>query len=380
MENREKVKILQDLIQIHSVNGNETEVADYLQKLFAKHGITAKVDQFGDRRANLITEIGAGATNRILGLTGHMDTVAVANPDTWQHPPFSGEIVDDRIYGRGAADMKSGLAAQAITLIELVEQNQLPAGKVRFIATAGEEFGAPGSYRLEKQGIANDLTALIVGEPTSGNVIYAHSGSMNYEVTSIGKSCHSSHPDQGINAITGLLKFIEEEQHLFDNVPDDDYLGKIQHSITVINGGNQVNTIPDRASLRGNIRPTAIFDNAKVISRLNSVIEYINHTTPYQLELNIVQSFQPISTVPTDPFIQTALAAAQRNFPNEVKLAIINGATDASVFTLHRPDLPVAVLGCDAWNQAHQNDEYTSLASYFATIKTYQQIIKDFFA
>ena len=93
-----------------------------------------------------------------------------------------------------------------------------------------------------------------------------------------------------------------------------------------------------------------------------------------------MQSFQPISTAPTNPFIQIALTAAQRNFPNKVKLAIINGATDASVFTLHRPDLPVVVLGCDAWNQAHQNDEYTSLASYFATIKTYQQTIKDFFA
>lgn len=380
MENREKVKILQELIQIHSVNGNEAEVADYLQKLLANHGITAKVDKFGDRRANLIAEIGNSENKQILGLTGHMDTVAVANPDTWQHPPFSGEVVDDRVYGRGAADMKSGLAAQVIALIELVEQNKFPAGKVRLIATAGEELGTPGAYRLEKQGIATDLTALVVGEPTGGNVIYAHSGSMNYEVTSIGKSCHSSHPEQGINAIAGLLKFIEEEQHLFDNVPDDDYLGKIQHSITVINGGSQVNIIPDQASLRGNIRPTAVFDNPKVINRLNNVIEYINHTTPYQLELNIVQDFQPIATAPDHNFVQTALTAAQRNFPNEVKLGIINGATDASVFTLQRPDLPVVVLGCDSWNQAHQNDEYTTLSSFFATIKTYQQTIKDFFA
>lgn len=363
MEVSEKVKVLQDLIKIHSVNGNEVEVAHYLQKLLASHGIDSKVDEFGDRRANLIAEIGTGESKKILGLTGHQDTVAVPNLDRWQHDPFGGEISGDYIFGRGAADMKSGLAAQAIVLIELKEAGQLPSGTVRFIATAGEELGTPGAYRLQKQGIADDLDALVVGEPTGGNVIFAHSGSMNYRVTSYGKSCHSSHPQNGINAIEGLLKFIEEEKHLFDNTKDDQYLGKVQHSITVIDGGSQVNTIPDSASLHGNIRPTAAFNNVKVADRLNDALEYINHTTPFQLELKIIQDFYPIATEPNNDFVQIALNAAQRNYPNDIKLDIINGATDASVFTLNRPDLPVVILGCDDWNAAHQNDEYTTIST-----------------
>lgn len=305
--------------------------------------------------------------------------MAVPNPDRWQHDPFGGEINGDYVFGRGAADMKSGLAAQAIVLIELKEAGQLPSGTVRFIATAGEELGTPGAYRLQKQGVADDLDALVVGEPTGGNVIFAHSGSMNYRVTSYGKSCHSSHPQNGINAIEGLLKFIEEEKHLFDNSKDDQYLGKVQHSITVIDGGSQVNTIPDSASLQGNIRPTAAFNNVKVADRLNDALEYINHTTPFQLELKIIQDFYPIATEPNNDFVQIALNAAQRNYPNDIKLDIINGATDASVFTLNRPDLPVVILGCDDWNAAHQNDEYTTISSYVATIKAYKQIIRDFF-
>ncbi len=202
---------------------------------------------------------------------------------------------------------------------------------------------------------------------------------MNYRVTSYGKSCHSSHPQNGINAIEGLLKFIEEEKHLFDNSKDDQYLGKVQHSITVIDGGSQVNTIPDSASLHGNIRPTAAFNNVKVADRLNDALEYINHTTPFQLELKIIQDFYPIATEPNNDFVQIALNAAQRNYPNDIKLDIINGATDASVFTLNRPDLPVVILGCDDWNAAHQNDEYTTISSYVATIKAYKQIIRDFF-
>lgn len=380
METSEKVKVLQDLIQIHTVNGNEAEVAHYLQKLLSTHDIEVKVDEFGDRRANLIAEIGTGEDSRILGFTGHQDTVAVPNPDRWQYPPFSGEIVGDRVYGRGSADMKSGLAAQALALIELKEAGQLPAGKVRFIATAGEELGTPGAYRLEKQGAAADLDALVVGEPTGGNVIFAHSGSMNYRVTSFGKSCHSSHPDQGINAIEGLLKFVEEEKHLFDDAKDDQYLGKVQHSITIFNGGDQVNTIPDSATLHGNIRPTAVFNNEKVIDRLQDTLEYINHTTPFQLELKVIQDFYPIATDPANQFVQISLDAAQRNYPNDVKLDIINGATDASVFTLHRPELPVVVLGCDSWNAAHQTDEFTTISSYLATIKAYKQIVRNFFS
>lgn len=379
MEPSAQVKVLQDLIQIHSANGNEIEVAKYLQKLLADHGITATVDEFGDRRANLTAQLGQGKDDRILGLTGHMDTVAVSNPKSWQHDPFGGNIVGDKLYGRGAADMKSGLAAQAIALIELKEAKALPTGTVKFIATAGEELGTPGAFRLEKQGVAKDLDALVVGEPTGGNVIFAHSGSMNYEVDSIGKSAHSSMPDRGVNAITGLLKYVEAEHGLFDDVPRDPYLGPVQHSVTVIEGGDQVNTIPDHAKLQGNIRPTAAFDNQAVADRLNEVIDRINHQTPYQLKLNIFQDYHPISTDPASDFVQAALAAAQKNYPHAVKTDIINGATDASVFTVDRPGLPVIVLGSDSWDVAHQTDEFTTIPSYLATVKTYQAIIKHFF-
>lgn len=348
METNEQVRILQDLIRIHSVNGNEIAVADYLEKLLRSHDIDVTVDAFGDRRANLIAQIGDGTDPRILGFTGHMDTVAVPDPTRWQHDPFGGEVVSGHIYGRGAADMKSGLAAQAIALIELKEAGHLPAGTLKFIATAGEELGTPGAWRLEKQGVADGLDALVVGEPTGGNVVFAHSGSITYRITSIGKSVHSSHPDQRINAIDGLLHFIEQERALFGDVADDQYLGKVQHSITIIEGGKQANTIPDQAQLFGNIRPTAAFNNQAVTDRLNDLVDQVNHQTPFQLELKVTQSFGPILTKLDNDFVQLALHAAQRNYPNDVELKTINGATDASVFTLNRPDLPVVVLGCDS--------------------------------
>lgn len=380
MDKEKQAKILKDLIQINSVNGNEIDVAAYLAKLFEQYGFKTEIDAFGDRRANLIVEFGSDSSKRVLGVTGHMDTVAISNRNNWHHDPFGAETQGDRLYGRGAADMKSGLAAQVIALIELKESGWQPDGKIRFIATAGEEYGTPGANRLEERGIAKDLDALIVGEPTGGNIVYATSGSYNYQVICKGRSAHSSMPERGVNAVSGLARFIELEDRLFDNVPLDQYLGNVKHSITILKAGDQVNTIPDHAELRGNIRPTRAFDNQKVTQRLNQAIDYLNQTTDYQLSLNILNDWWPIATDPQNELVKLALTASKNSYQKDPELTIINGATDASVFVKHRPELPVIVLGADEWSRAHQVDEYTTWSSYFATISAYQTIMRDFFA
>ncbi len=380
MDKEKQAKILKDLIQINSVNGNEIDVAAYLAKLFEQYGFKTEIDAFGDRRANLIVEFGSDSSKRVLGVTGHMDTVAIGNRNNWHHDPFGAETQGDRLYGRGAADMKSGLAAQVIALIELKESGWQPDGKIRFIATAGEEYGTPGANRLEERGIAKDLDALIVGEPTGGNIVYATSGSYNYQVICKGRSAHSSMPERGVNAVSGLARFIELEDRLFDNVPLDQYLGSVKHSITILKAGDQVNTIPDHAELRGNIRPTRAFDNQKVTQRFNQAIDYLNQTTDYQLSLNILNDWWPIATDPQNELVKLALTASKNSYQKDPELTIINGATDASVFVKHRPELPVIVLGADEWSRAHQVDEYTTWSSYFATISAYQTIMRDFFA
>ena len=381
MEKTEKLKILTDLIAIPTVNQNEAAVANYLQDLFQAHGLTATVDEFTPGRANLILEVGAG--DHVLGITGHMDTVAVGEEKFWQHPPFEAAIDGDRIYGRGAADMKSGLAAQVLALIELVSVGKLP-GHVRWLATAGEEYGTPGANRLEKVGLARDLAALVVGEPTSGNIVYAHAGSFNYRVVSQGKAVHSSEPSQGKNALAALVDFCVAERTLFADVPADPYLGEVKHSVTIMHGGDQVNTIPDHAELYGNIRATKVFGNELVSQRLQKLVARINAQGQAQLTLEVLHDWRPVGTDPKASLVQLALASSQAAYaayPDhaEPMLTTINGATDASVFVKSNPDLPVVLLGPDDWNVAHQVDEYTSISSYLATIEAYKKLIVGYF-
>ncbi|MEK1361796.1 ArgE/DapE family deacylase [Limosilactobacillus fermentum] len=381
MDQTERTRVLSDLVKINSVNGNELEVANYLRRLFEQHGLTADVQPFGEQRANLIVEVGAGKP--ILGITGHMDTVALGDEGKWRHAPLSATIEGGRLYGRGAADMKSGLAAQVIALIELVESGTL-TGHVRFIATAGEEYGTPGANRLEEAGVAKDLDALVVGEPTSGNVIYAHSGSYNYRIVSTGQAVHSSEPERGQNALEPLVDFALAERDLFFDVPDDPCLGPLKHSVTIIQGGEQVNTIPDYAELRGNIRPTLRFDNDHVTARLQAAVDRLNQEGAAHLTLEVLHSWRPVASDPNGDFVKRALQASQEAFakyPGHAtpELEVIHGATDASVFVKHHHDLPVILLGADDWNISHQVNEYTTLSSFEATIEAYKRLIPAFF-
>lgn len=381
MEEKEKIKILQDLIQINSVNGNELEVAEYLHKLFAKSNLESKVDEFGDRRANLVLDVGQG--EKVLGLTGHMDTVALGNEDKWNYPPLEAKIDGDRLYGRGAADMKSGLAALAIAIIELSDLGKIP-GHIRFIATAGEEYGTPGANRLRDLGVAKDLDALVVGEATNGDIIYAHSGSFNYRIVSHGKSVHSSTPELGNNALDALVDFAAIERTLFDDVPRDPYLGELKHSVTILNVGEQVNTIPDEGELYGNIRPTSAFNNKQIVERLKSAVDEVNDKNGAKLTFELIHDWYPVVSNPEDDFVQIALTVSQEVFSNYVEgkqpeLITMNGATDASVFVKDNTNLPVIILGPGESNVSHQIDEYTTISSYLALVEIYKQIILRYF-
>ncbi|MTV82738.1 ArgE/DapE family deacylase [Secundilactobacillus folii] len=379
-EDNERIKVLQDLIKIHTPNGNEIEVSKYIGALFDKYGISYKIDEFEKGRSNLIAEIGEKKTDDVLVLTGHQDTVTVPNADDWSHDPFGAEIVDDKLYGRGAADMKSGLAAQILTFIELVKEGYKIPGTLRFIVTAGEELGTPGANHLNEQHAAKDVDAMIVGEATDGNVVFAHSGSFNYQIKSKGKSTHSSTPQLGINALDGLNEYYNREKHIFDGAPIDDYLGKVVHSVTLINGGDQVNIIPEYGELFGNIRPTLAFDNQHVIDTIQKTVDDINANSNYDLTFNVLHSWHPVETSKTSRLVKAAKQAADKDYEDrEVKLITYNGATDASVFTKDNPNIDVVVLGPDNANVVHQTNEFTTISSYLETLKTYKDTVKNYF-
>ena len=378
MGNEEKIAILQELIRIKSVNGNEGEVAAYLNQLLNQHGIQGEIISHTEGRDNLVATYHNGQ-GRVLGLSGHMDVVSAGGESNWTYPPFAAEIKGNRLYGRGATDMKSGLAAMVIAMIELKESGKPFNGTIKLLATVGEEVGELGSEQLTKAGYVDDLDGLIIGEPTNYHLMYTHMGSINYTVVSHGKEAHSSMPQEGYNAINHLNEFITRANEQMDALANDfqnSALGKTIHNVTVINGGNQVNSIPSQAQLQGNIRSIPEFPNDQIIDLLQKIVDELNEGTNYHLELTIDYNKIPVKANPDSSLIHHI----QKQFKQPLPLVGAAATTDAAEFTKSAHSFDFVVFGPGVVNLPHQIDEYVEIDNYLDMIDTYQAIILSYLA
>jgi succinyl-diaminopimelate desuccinylase len=376
MEKEAKIQILQDIVRIKSVNGNEEAVAKYFQELLAKYAIDSTLVPYAPHRSSLVATL-AHESGKVLGFSGHMDVVEAGDESAWLYPPFEAHIEGNKLYGRGTTDMKSGLAAMVIAMIELKEKKLPFKGSLKLLATVGEEVGELGAQQLTQAGYADDLDGLIIGEPTNYNLMYTHMGSINYTVTSYGKEAHSSMPQEGINAIDHLNTFItkvNQEMKQITAAYEDEELGRTIHNVTVINGGNQVNSIPATAKLQGNIRSLPAFNNEKVIQVLQKIISDLNKLDNYRLELTIDFNKIPVKAPKDSPLIQSI----QKQFDTPLPLVGAAGTTDAAEFTKAKQPFDFVVFGPGVPTLPHQVNEYVEIDNFLEMVDYYQAIAQDY--
>ncbi|RDW16746.1 ArgE/DapE family deacylase [Oceanobacillus chungangensis] len=376
MNKEERIKILQDVIKIKSVNDKEAEVADYLANLFEKHGIESEKVKYREGRESLVATYKKG-DGKVLGISGHEDVVAAGDESEWKFPPFSAEIDGDKLYGRGSSDMKSGLVALAIAMIEIKEEDADINGTLKFMGTVGEEVGELGSEQLTKEGYADDLDGLIIGEPTGPALIYTHKGSMNYTVVSRGKSAHSSMPKEGINSIANINEFVTRanaEMQEVTNKYKNEVLGETAHSITIINGGDQVNSIPAITTLQGNIRTIPEFDNSKVKVLLQSIVDDLNKKEGTDLELIVDYDIYPVESKADSELMKAIQAVSNQELP----VTGISPTTDAAAFTKADNEFDLVIYGPGISDLPHQTDEYVSIENYLEMIDNYKAIYKEY--
>lgn len=375
MEEAGALKILQDLIQIKTINGNEASAAQYLQDLLQAAGARVKMVEFAPQRAGLVAEIGP-ADGPVLALAGHLDTVAIGDPTSWHHDPFAGEVDNGQIYGRGSVDMKGGLAAMVCTMLNLADQDL--NGRLRLLISVDEEVGGQGSLQLTQLGYVHDVDAMIVCEATDDQIQYAHCGSFDYQIDSKGKLAHSSRPQLGANAVMNLVDYINREVTAFDDHPTSPVLGELVHSVTVFHGGEQLNSIPASAYLQGNVRTIPECDNQATKERLQAIVDDLNQDPKHQLSLSIVADFMPVVTDPNDPFIAQLQAVVEAVTGQRPTATISHGATDASRYVMDDHQFAVVEYGPGSEDQSHQVDESLALSDYYQAIAVYQQLAHDF--
>lgn len=404
----EVVQALHDIVKLNTVNGHEKLVANYLVDLLQKHGITSKTFEYAPDRISVVAEIGDG-NGPVVGFDGHSDIVALGDETKWQAPALSAAINDNRMFGRGTSDMKSGLMAGVLAMIHLKEQGVALHGTLRLMATVGEEYGQYGAKQLAEAGLADDLDTLIVGEPSGANkqllkqpaiqamlqidnagaekllaanhsteqhfIELAHKGSLTYTVHSKGVAAHSSMPEIGRNAITPLMAFYQKEEAYFDSIKHyrNPVLGPITPVVTLINGGEQINTVPASAEMAVKIRTIPELSNADMRAAIEKIIADLN-ADGAELSLEVHSDLRPMHTAADAPLVQTAKSIGSANLEQVLPLIGVPDGTDASSFLAANPNIDVIIFGPGNIT-AHQVNEYVDLDMYHRFITIYEQLI-----
>ncbi len=398
----EKIKILSDIVAIETVDRNEEDVANYLATLLGEYGIDSKVIPTGiPGRANLVAEIGSGSP--VLAISGHMDVVSAGNAEAWTSDPYTLTERDGKLFGRGSTDMKGGLAALVIAMIEIKEQGLLERGTLRLLATYNEENGAVGSIQLEEAGYVSDVDAIVIGEPTTGMIHPSHKGSMNFVVSSCGKSVHSSRPRGGINAIDPLMDFALAFKQAFKEATKDISFGQLDFSpvlnlygavegddagnqeldqllkqptfnVTVFRGGDQVNTIPDNAEVVFNIRTVPEFDNEAVKGVFSEVYqEFLDKGADFDLQLTL--DLKPLNGGVNSDLVQLTKSLGATYLNQDLEVVPMTGGTDGANFVANKPaGYPIIIFGPGS-TTSHQIDEYVDKDEYLTFVNLYIDLL-----
>lgn len=275
----ETLELLRSLIKIRSVTGEEAEIAAFIIQWFNKAGFE---DVTKDDMGNVICSIQGHGKGPALLFNGHMDTVPAGNPLSWEVDPFGAHIVEDRIIGRGACDMKGSIAAMMMAVSSLKEAGIQLKGKLTLTMVVDEEKGLQKGTRFTIERLKTSPDIALVGEATNYDVSLGSRGGIAIEVTVIGKTAHAANPSEGVNAIVKMNKVIDAIQKM--KLPSHEFLGPTTQAITDITcNPAQLNIVPDACTISidrrivpGDSVQSTVKEFEQVIDRLKAEDQQFN--------------------------------------------------------------------------------------------------------
>lgn len=369
------------LIRCPSVTPAEGGALTLLAGLLAGAGFTCtRVDRGGV--ANLYARWGRRGANRSFGFNGHTDVVPVGDAAAWSHDPFGGEINDGWLWGRGATDMKSGVAAFAAAAVDFVRATP-PDGAVILAITGDEEGeGAHGTVALLDWMAAQGETMshCLVGEPTCPEVLgemmkIGRRGSLVARFTARGVQGHSAYPQRAKNPVTALVRLMNRlASHKLDQGTAS--FDPSTLAITTIDTGNPAtNVIPSTCRATVNIRFNDAHSGASLTAWLRGQADTVQAETGVAIDLKVSISGESFLTPPGE--FSALIASAVQAETGVTPVASTSGGTsDARFVKSHCPVVEFGLVG----RTMHQVDERVEVAQIIALKAIYSRILRDYFA
>lgn len=379
------ISATQSLVQAPSPNppGVVSAAADAAVALIKEHipSSVISIYETSPGITNVVAVLQSKQPGRTLVLSGHLDTYPIGDPSQWSVPPLGGSLSADstRIYGRGAADMKGGIAASIIAMRALAEQIDAWDGQV-VLALAGDEetMGTQGTaWLLENVPIIKNADAVIVGDAGSPLILrIGEKGLLWLEVTATGKAAHGAHVHRGTNAIDALIEAIRRiktleqlptpadqvSQTVLAATPLSEPLSgtgeaRVLTRVTVntgtFSGGTSMNLVPASASAKLDVRIPHGISTAKAVRCISEALA--SSPSLDGISCRIIQQYDPTWTSPSEEIVQCALAAARELVGTQATVNMRVGASDARLY--RAKGIPTVVLGLTPGNMGGP-DEY----------------------
>lgn len=362
------IALLAELVRIPSVNPMgrdvsgpdflETRLTAYLESWFAGRGISVERDEVSPGRVNLLARYDAPGSRRTILWDVHQDTVPT---DGMTIDPFGAEVDGGKMYGRGTCDVKGSMAGMLAAFDRLCRERPAGSASVILACTVDEEFTHTGSSRLAERIGRGGVDLAIVAEPTRFDVVRSHKGAVRWAIRTKGRSCHSSTPHLGVNAVYRMGPVLAELSSFADELAGrtpDPWLGPPSLSVGRIEGGQSVNSVPewcrieiDRRLIPGESPSDAMTEVAEHLRRAG-LADTLEHSPPWVR----MPALSPRSGEDWLGLVSDALAPL---LPAPPKVIGVPFGTDAG--PLSEVGIPSLVLGPGDIAQAHTADEWVEL-------------------
>ena len=375
------VGLTADLIRCPSVTPVEGGALVLLQSVLSLAGfVCQRVDRGGI--CNLFARWGPKAASRSFGFNGHTDVVPVGDAAAWTQDPFGAAVVDGWMYGRGAVDMKSGVAAFVAAAVDFVREGPGDAAVILTITGDEEGDGAHGTRALLDWMAANGehMSDCLVGEPTCPETLgdmmkIGRRGSLTAFVTATGVQGHSAYPHRARNPLTALVRLLTrlEAQALDQGTAHFD---ASTLAITTIDCGNPANNvIPARAVATVNIRFNDAHSGASLTDWLQAQADAVVVDTGVAIAVRVAISGESFLT-PPGAFSDLIAKAVALETGLKPTASTSGGTSDARFVKDHCPVVEFGLVG----KTMHQVDERVEVAQIVALKAIYGRILRDYFA
>lgn len=363
------VALTRDLVRLRTVNedgAREAAAAELVAGTMRSFGWEPQVTDVAPGRPNVVAVVeGGGGPGRTLAFEGHTDVVTEGDPDRWSVDPYGGEIRDGRLYGRGSADMKSGVAAMLHGVRALQLAGPFP-GRVLVCALVDEEGLMLGAKHFAGTELARGVDGAIICEPEEGEICTSAKGAVRIRVDLLGAMAHGAMPQHGRNPLPAagrlLVGLAALQEELQEAHPAHEHLGSVYVTPTVARAGNldQINVIPARATVAVDVRTIPGVDHGKLVARVRDLAAEAGAPDGVTSELSVVDD-RPCVEIATDHPLVAALAGAHEDVLGEpARYGGVPGATDGTILT-RDAGIPTVVYGPGGKWIAHQADEFVEV-------------------